>query len=116
MKTPTLFRTFTIAVLFTLVAGAHTWAETQDAATEGGLVPLNIQVNISRYDGDVVISSLPYMLSVTADERPRESRLNIGADMKGSTVCSLSHLTAERWGSRKSVAIQMTVCAFNPAR
>ena len=81
MKTQTLFRTFTIAVLLTLVEGAHTWAETQNAITEGGLVPLNIQVNISRYDGDVMVSSLPYMLSVTAAERPRESRLNIGDDI-----------------------------------
>ena len=74
-------RTIVITMLLPLVAGTHTWAQTLDGRTKGELVPLNIQVTISRYAGDEVVSSLPYMLSVTADEQPRESRLNMGADI-----------------------------------
>ena len=81
MTTPTPFKTFTIAVLLTLVAGAHTWAQAQNTTTEGELVPLNIQVTISRYNGDEVVSSLPYMFLVTADEQPRDSSLRMGADI-----------------------------------
>ena len=47
----------------------------------GELVPLTIEVTIARYDGDELISSLPYVLSTTANEIRSKSSLRMGADV-----------------------------------
>jgi hypothetical protein len=48
------------------------------------LIPLRVQLVISRYDGDRKISSQPYTLSVNAGSRvgpPQVARLRIGAEV-----------------------------------
>ena len=54
---------------------------------ESGSVSLNVELVISRYQGDEVVSSLPYLLSVTADtDGGSASTLRIGADVPVRTV------------------------------
>src|SRR5262245_34793145 len=48
-----------VAVMLTSVAGAQ--------APNKPLIPLKIQVTIARYEGDKKVSSLPYILAVTAN-------------------------------------------------
>ena len=74
-------RRFVAAVLLTLVAGSDAWAQDRPATD---VVPLQVQVTISRYQGDALISSLPYILSVTADTP--SCSLNMGADVAIATT------------------------------
>jgi len=52
------------------------------ASTEafGPLVPLDVQVVVSRYQGDKKVSSLPYALAVNANDR-RASSIRMGAEV-----------------------------------
>ena len=75
------FRRFVGAVLLTLVAGADAWAQDRPATD---VIPLQVQVTISRYQGDELISSLPYILSATADTP--SCSLNMGADIAIATT------------------------------
>jgi hypothetical protein len=61
---------------------AESNAPTQSAANKPPvpLVPLDIQVVVSRYQGDKKVSSLPYSLGVNANE-PGNSRLRMGANV-----------------------------------
>jgi len=55
--------------LFTIaVAGAAMAQDAPPAATAKAVVPVKVQIVISRYQGDKKISSLPYTLSVNANE------------------------------------------------
>jgi hypothetical protein len=45
------------------------------------LVPLDIEVVISRYQGDKKVSSLPYFLAVNAGERVDPTKLRMGANV-----------------------------------
>jgi hypothetical protein len=51
-----------------------------DTSPGAPLVPLDVQVVISRYQGDKQISRLPYSLAVTANSR-NESNLNMGNEV-----------------------------------
>jgi len=50
------------------------------SATNKPLVPLDIQIVVSRYQGEKKVSSLPYSLAVNANE-PGLSRLRMGANV-----------------------------------
>jgi hypothetical protein len=45
------------------------------------LIPLDIEVVVSRYQGDKKISSLPYFLAVNAGQRPEATKLRMGANV-----------------------------------
>jgi hypothetical protein len=64
-------------------------AEPSPPPNVAAMVPLKVQVVISRYQGDKKISSLPYMLSVNAqdknDRREEISRLRMGARLPMQT-------------------------------
>ncbi len=49
-------------------------------AETGALVPLKIQLVLSRYDGDKKLSSAPYVLWITANER-ETTRLRMGVEV-----------------------------------
>ena len=77
-----------IALLFVLV-GAPPWARGQTPADAQELVPLSVQVTISRYKGDELVSSLPYMLAVTANEPRYRSSLRMGAEVPVLSVAQM---------------------------
>jgi hypothetical protein len=45
------------------------------------LIPLDVEVVISRYQGDKKISSLPYFLAINAGERAQPTKLRMGANV-----------------------------------
>jgi len=45
------------------------------------IIAVDIEVVVSRYQGDKKISSLPYALAVNASQRPEEVRLRMGANV-----------------------------------
>ena len=45
------------------------------------LIPVDVEVVISRYQGDKKISSLPYFLAVNAGERSQPTKLRMGANV-----------------------------------
>ena len=51
-----------------------------DTSPGAPLVPLDVQIVISRYQGDKQVSRLPYSLAVTANSR-NESNLNMGNEV-----------------------------------
>ena len=64
-----------LALMF--VSGTAVRAQDQDQASAASdAVSLSVEVTISRYRGDELIGSLPYMLSVTAGSRPSTLQLN----------------------------------------
>jgi hypothetical protein len=77
-----------LAVLLTLV-GTPAWAQRETRGEAQELVPLSVQVTISRYQGDELVSSLPYMLAVTANESRDRSSLRMGADVPVLSVAQL---------------------------
>jgi hypothetical protein len=56
---------------------------TSAAPSEGPkpLVPLKVQIVLSRFKGDKKINSLPYMLGVTANERGGKTSLRMGIEV-----------------------------------
>jgi hypothetical protein len=57
------------------------WAQDAQAVASGkGIIPVRVQVVISRYQGDKKISSLPYTISVNANDRGA-STLRMGAQV-----------------------------------
>jgi hypothetical protein len=81
-------QTFHALVAFVLVLGTAAVAQEKPTAKE--IVPLKVQVVISRYQGDKKVSSLPYTVSVNAndilDGRPRNSSLRMGAQVPVATI------------------------------
>jgi hypothetical protein len=87
-----LYRCGLVAVMVVALGGTIR-AQDQPAARGGprvgAIVPLKVQLVISRYQGDKKISSVPYMLSVSATEpSPFEetSRLRMGVEIPVSVV------------------------------
>ncbi len=76
---------FTLTLLLMLVSGSTGWAQEQPAADRPESVPLKVEVIISRYQGDELVSSLPYMLSVTAGQG-LPSTLRMGAEVPVLTI------------------------------
>ena len=62
-----------LALMF--VSGTAVRAQDQASAASDA-VSLSVEVTISRYQGDALIGSLPYMLSVTAGSRPSTLRFD----------------------------------------
>ena len=50
------------------------------------LIPIDIEVVVSRYQGDKKISSLPYSLAVSAGPRGQETKLRMGANVPVPTT------------------------------
>lgn len=66
----------------TLVSATAQAQEPDGAPGPGVAVPLSVDVTISRYQGDELVSSLPYVLAVTAyDDATQVSTLRVGADV-----------------------------------
>lgn len=58
------------------------------ASATPNIVPLKVQVVISRYQGEKKLSSLPYTLSVNASDRSEVSRMRMGVKVPVSTMAS----------------------------
>ena len=52
------------------------------------IVPLKVQVVISRYQGEKKLSSLPYTLSVNANDRSEMSRMRMGVKVPVMTIAA----------------------------
>jgi hypothetical protein len=63
-----------LAALLTLAVTAVAMAQT---APPKPLIPIKVQVVIARYEGDKKVSSLPYTLSVTANDSSRNGNTSI---------------------------------------
>ena len=50
------------------------------------LIPIDVEIVISRYQGDKKVSSLPYFLAVNAGERAQETKLRMGANVPVPTT------------------------------
>ena len=64
-----------VVLALTFVSGTAVRAQDQ-ASAAADAVSLSVEVTISRYQGDELIGSLPYMLSVTAGSSPSTLRLD----------------------------------------
>ena len=53
----------------------------QAEARANAITPIDIEVVVSRYQGDKKISSLPYLLSVNASDRQEKTSLRMGASV-----------------------------------
>jgi hypothetical protein len=62
---------------------------------EPEVVPLHVQVTISRYQEAELISSLPYMLSATANDRFSSCSLRMGADVPVPTISMVFNQAGE---------------------
>ena len=69
-----------IACLLVFAGSTAGWAQAQSDSSEPEPVPLSVQVIISRYQGDELVSSLPYLLALTSEEGSG-SELSIGAEV-----------------------------------
>jgi hypothetical protein len=80
-------------LVLALVCGAAAWAQTPPpqvprpspqpapaSAAEKAIIPLKVQVTLSRYDGEKKTSSLPFTLWVNANDREGTS-LNVGSEV-----------------------------------
>ena len=75
--------TLALALAASVPAGAQDSKPPFDPAREttvGPLVPLDVQVVVSRYQGDKRVSSLPYALAVNANDRATSS-IRMGAQV-----------------------------------
>ena len=73
------WRLMPLAVVLALTFASVTAAPAQEQGNAPGpdaVVPLSVDVTISRYRGDELVGSLPYMLSVTAGSGPSTLQLN----------------------------------------
>ena len=82
-----LSKTLTLGVALVLAASATGWAQ-EKAAPENTLVPVKLQLVLSRYQGEKKIASMPYTLWVTAAaagvspaDRPRPEQLRMGVNL-----------------------------------
>ena len=50
-------------------------------ARESEIIPIDVEVVVSRYQGDKRVSSLPYFLAVNASQRPEKTSLRMGANV-----------------------------------
>ena len=69
-----------IAFLLVLAGSTTGWAQAQSDPSETEPIPLRVQVVISRYLGDELVSSLPYLLALTSQE-DAVSNMSIGAEV-----------------------------------
>ena len=53
----------------------------QAEARANAITPIDIEVVVSRYQGDKKVSSLPYLLSVNASDRQEKTSLRMGASV-----------------------------------
>ena len=76
-------RRMPLAVILILVLAAWNAARAQDSAPDATeAVPLSVEVKISRYQGDELVSSRPYVLATTAYEHPGPlASLSLGGDV-----------------------------------
>lgn len=91
----TMITPFTLCastVLLTLVSGSGAWAQDRPAPD---VVPLHVGITISRYQGDELISSLPYMLSATANSQFARCSLRMGADIPIATRTFVTNQAGE---------------------
>jgi hypothetical protein len=68
-------------------------------AKANALIPVDVEVVISRYQGDKKISSLPYFLAVNAGERAPQTKLRMGANVP------LASTTFQQSGDAKSAVV-----------
>ena len=68
-------------VLLALAIAGSSSAQVNVPGTTPQVIPLDIEVVISRYQGDKKIGSLPYSLSVNASDRGEGTRLRMGASV-----------------------------------
>ena len=71
---------YAVACLLVLAGSATGRAQAQSDTIETEPVPLSVQVVISRYQGDELVSSLPYLLVLTSEEGSG-SNMSIGAEV-----------------------------------
>jgi hypothetical protein len=65
------------AILAMVLLGSSAAAQEKAAAPKKPGAPLKVQVVYSRYQGEKKVSSMPYTLFVTADERPTVMRFGL---------------------------------------
>ena len=71
------FTPLAVFLALTFVSATVAPAQEQgDAPGADAIVPLSVEVTISRYRGDELVGSLPYMLSVTAGSGPSTLRFD----------------------------------------
>lgn len=83
-------QTFAFVVVFALTSGPLVRAQEKPAAAPAAKAPvtaLKVQVVISRFQAEKRISSLPYMLSVNANDNS-EARLRMGAQVPVPTMAA----------------------------
>ncbi len=69
-----------VACLLVLAGSTTGWAHAQSDTSESEPIPLSVQVVISRYQGNELVSSLPYLLALTSEEGSG-SNMSIGAEV-----------------------------------
>jgi len=79
----------TFAAIGLLIArGALAQGGPLPANATPNIVPLKVQVVISRYQGEKKLSSLPYTLSVNANDRSEMSRMRMGVKVPVMTIAA----------------------------
>jgi hypothetical protein len=73
-------KTIWIGALFLSWTGVVAAQEKTNERSQKPVTSLKVQLVLSEYEGDKKISSLPYTLSVNADE-PRQTRVRTGVDV-----------------------------------
>lgn len=84
---PALVLFVTVAAMMTMAAPVRGQeaGQTAEAARRAEQTPLKIQVVLSRYKGDKKISSMPYLLWVTTNERPTSLRMGVQVPIPSTT-------------------------------
>jgi len=80
-------KTTTLAMTCLMLATAGAWAQTppQPAAAADARQSLKVQVVLSRYQGEKKVSSLPYTLTVTPNDRPTSLRMGAQVPVANTT-------------------------------
>ena len=68
------------------IARAQQKVAQEAEARANSVTPLDLEIVISRYQGDKKVGSLPYSLSVNASERGENTRLRMGASVPVPTI------------------------------
>jgi hypothetical protein len=84
--------------------------KTPNAIKSGNIVPLRLQVIISKYQGDKKTSSLPYSISVNTDNQM--VRLRMGADVPHATSAVSSEGKSTPTFSYKTVGVSIDARAM----
>lgn len=78
-------QTVGVVVALALASSGSVRAQDKPAAGQKEIVPIKVQVVLSRYQGDKKVSSLPYTLSVNANDQ-QASSLRMGAQVPVPTM------------------------------